>query len=176
MDRLSEPWLPAAMPAMLIATAARILARRADARLRALGVSLSQFPVFFALKDGSRLSQKELARLANVEQPSMAQLLARMERDGLVQREPDAADRRSSLVSLTESAKDRIAPVRAVLAHGNREAVQGFNDGEVAQLIVLLHRLIAHLDRVESDGLRLDRELIETTLTAQPDHPDPCGE
>ena len=153
MDQLSETWLPDAMPAMLFATAARMLARRADARLRALGVSLSQFPVFFALKDGSRLSQKELARLANVEQPSMAQLLARMERDGLVQREPDAADRRCSLVSLTENAKDRIAPARAVLVRGNREAVQGFNDDEVAQLIVLVRRLIAHLDRVESDGL-----------------------
>ena len=146
-----ETWQPDAMPAMLIATAARMLTRRADARLRALGVSLSQFPVFFALKDGSRLSQKELARLANVEQPSMAQLLARMERDGLIQREPNAADRRSSLVALTESARDRIAPGRAVLAQGNREAVQGFDDGEVAQLNALLHRLIAHLDRVESD-------------------------
>ena len=152
MEQGPETWQPDAMPAMLIATAARMLARRADGRLRALGVSLSQFPVFFALKDGSRLSQKELARLANVEQPSMAQLLARMERDGLIQREPDAADRRSSLVALTESAKDRIAPVRAVLAQGNREAVQGFDDGEVAQLNVLLHRLIAHLDRVKSDA------------------------
>lgn len=152
MEQGPETWLPDAMPAMLIATAARMLARRADARLRALGVSLSQFPVFSALKDGSRLSQKELARLANVEQPSMAQLLARMERDGLIQRETDAADRRSSLVALTESAKDRIASVRAVLAQGNREAVQGFDDGEVAQLNVLLHRLIAHLDRVESDA------------------------
>ena len=151
MEQRPETWLPDAMPAMLIATAARMLTRRTDARLRALGVSLSQFPVFFALKDGSRLSQKELARLANVEQPSMAQLLARMERDGLIQREPNAADRRSSLVALTESARDRIAPGRAVLAQGNREAVQGFDDGEVAQLNALLHRLIAHLDRVESD-------------------------
>jgi MarR family transcriptional regulator for hemolysin len=138
-------WQPETMPAMLIATAARILMRVADARFRDLGISISQFPVLVALKDGAHLSQKELTRLAGVEQPSMAQLLARMERDGLIRRDGDPTDGRSSLISLTDSAIAKIAPARAILSLGNREALAGFGVGDVDKLIVLLRRVIANV-------------------------------
>jgi MarR family transcriptional regulator for hemolysin len=145
MEKPSEIWQPETMPAMLIGRAAHMLARIADARLRDLGLAIAQIPVFVALKDGSRLSQKELARLAGVEQPSMAQLLARMERDGLIRREADPTDKRSSLISLTDRALDKLAPGRAVLSQGNREALAGFDDGDVEKLIELLGRVIGNL-------------------------------
>ena len=151
MDETSEPWQPRAMPAMLIATAARFRSRSADTRFRELGISVSQLPVLAALKDGARLSQKELTRLAGVEQPSMAQLLARMERDGLIRRDPDPADGRSSLISLSEHAIDRIEPARAVLARGNSEALTGFSESEVETLTALLHRVIENA-RAGSDA------------------------
>lgn len=144
-------WQPETMPAMLIATAARMLMRVADARFRDLGISISQFPVLVALKDGAQLSQKELTRLAGVEQPSMAQLLARMERDGLIRRDADPTDGRSTLISLTDSAVEKIAPARAILSQGNKEALAGFGEGDVDKLIVLLRRLIAN---VGDDGDR----------------------
>src|ERR1700687_4031805 len=76
MSGARENWQPWAMPALLIATAARLLARLHDARFRDIGISVGQLPVLVALKDGASLSQKQLTRLAGVEQPSMAQLLA----------------------------------------------------------------------------------------------------
>ncbi|WP_163773899.1 MarR family winged helix-turn-helix transcriptional regulator, partial [Proteus mirabilis] len=82
---------------------------------------------------------KELARLAGVEQPSMAQLLARMERDGLIRREPDPSDGRSSLVSLSEDALARIDPARAILLRGDQEALAGFDAADIDRLTVLLH-------------------------------------
>ena len=133
------------MPSILISHASRVLARRADAKLRDIGISTSQFPVLVALKDGARLTQKELALLANVEQPSMAQLLTRMERDGLIRREADPNDGRSSLISLTDTATSLLSPVRAILSQGNREALAGFNDSEIEQLVALLHRVIANV-------------------------------
>ncbi|MBN8942107.1 MAG: MarR family transcriptional regulator [Rhizobiales bacterium] len=133
------------MPSLLIATAARMLARVADGRLRDIGISVSQFSVLVPLKDGARLSQKELARLAGVEQPSMAQLLARMERDGLICREPDPTDGRSSLISLSDSALARIGPARTILSQGNQEALAGFDQADIEKLTVLLHRVIANV-------------------------------
>ena len=66
-----QNWQPGTMPAMLIATAARLLGRIADTRLRELGISTTHFPVLVALKDGARLSQKELTRLAgNLSNPA----------------------------------------------------------------------------------------------------------
>ena len=148
MSDSREDWQPRTMPAMLIAIAARILARLADARFRDLGISMSQLPVLVALKDGASLSQKELTRLAGVEQPSMAQLLARMERDGVIRRKPDPTDGRSSLISLTARTMKLIDPARAIMAQGNREALAGFNEDEIKQLVAMLHRVIANV----SDG------------------------
>ncbi len=145
MRKPPEIWQPKTMPAMLIMKAARHLVRLVDQRCRDLGISTSQFPVLLALKDGARLSQKELTRLAGVEQPSMAQLLARMERDGLIRRDPDPADRRSSLISLTEAALERIGPARAVLLQGNQEAIAGLSPAEVETLLALLHRVLGNV-------------------------------
>jgi len=138
-------WKPRAMPALQIARAARLLARLADTRFRELGISMSQFPVLFALRNGDSLTQKHLASLAGVEQSSMAQLLVRMERDGLIRRELDPTDRRSSLVSLTTETLDKIDPARMVLAQGNSDALAGFDEAETATLLSLLERVIANL-------------------------------
>ena len=50
-------------------------------------------------EDGLRLG--ELARRSRLSKQTMTELIRRLERDGLVQREPDPADRRASRVSLT---------------------------------------------------------------------------
>ncbi len=75
-------------PLRIVGHAYRTFARIVDAQLRELGFAMSQLPVLIALKQGKPLPQAELARIARVEQPSMAQLLNRMERDGLVERVP----------------------------------------------------------------------------------------
>jgi len=149
MTNAPEDWRPKSTPAMLIMITARHLARLADTRFRGSGISTSQFPVLFALKNGARLSQKELTRLAGVEQPSMAQLLARMERDGLIQREPYPADGRSSLISLSDSALERIGPARAILARGNEDATAGMSEDEVETLVALLQRVLTNVGNAQ---------------------------
>lgn len=137
-------------PGHLISLAARGFARLSEARLKPLGFGIGHLPVLVALRDGQIGSQRDLARFARIEQPSMAQMLARMERDGLIQRAPDPSDGRSSRISLTENARTRLPDACAALLQGNREALSGFTDGEAAQLAALLTRLIANLDRVAS--------------------------
>ncbi len=80
----------------------------------------------------------------------MAQMLARMERDGLIRRTPDPADGRSSRITLTKVAEARLPEAIATLLRGNREVLRGFTDKEAKLLVDLLTRLIANLDRVAS--------------------------
>ena len=87
---------------------------------------------------------------SDLEQPPMAQMLARMERDGLIQRTPDPADGRMSRITLTVVAKARLPDAVDVLLRGNHEVLRDFTDEEAALLIALLTRLIANLDRVAS--------------------------
>ena len=105
-------------------------------------MTASQLPVLVALKGGGRLTQKALAETTGVEQPSMAQLLARMERDGLVRREPSPTDGRSSLVSLTPAAMRKLEPGRAVLKQMDDEACAIFEPAERELLARLLLRLV----------------------------------
>ena len=90
-------------PAPLVNMASRSFLRLGERRVKPHGFSIGQLPVLYLLRDGKAMSQRDLARAAKVEQPSMAQILARMERDGLVQRTPMPGDGRSQLVSLTKS-------------------------------------------------------------------------
>jgi MarR family transcriptional regulator for hemolysin len=139
-----------ATPGHLISLAARGFARLSEARLKPLGFGVGYLPVLVALKNRRAQTQRDLARFARIEQPSMAQMLVRMERDGLIRRAPDPADGRSSLVSLTETAEARLPDACAILFQGNREALDGFADEEAAQLVSLLNRLIANLDCIGS--------------------------
>ena len=135
-------------PGHLINLAARGFERLSELRLKPFGFGVGYLPVLVAVKEGKAQSQRDLARFAKVEQPSMAQMLARMERDELVRRTPDPADGRSSRISLTEIAHARLPQACAVLFQGNREVLSDFTDEEAAQLIALLTRLITNLDRV----------------------------
>lgn len=80
----------------------------------------------------------------------MAQMLARMERDGLIKRTPDPADGRSSRIVLTKTAQERMPEAITALFLGNREALTGFTDAEAGQLADLLKRLIENLDQIAS--------------------------
>src|ERR1700760_3538732 len=142
-------------PGHLISLAGRGFARLSEARLQPLGFGVGHLPVLVALRDGQASTQRDLARFAKVEQPPMAQMLARMERDGLIQRAPDPADGRSNRITLTELAETHLPDAIAVLLQGNREVLDGFTDEEAGLLIALLRRVIANLDRIAGVGTSL---------------------
>jgi len=135
-------------PGHLISLAARGFARLSETRLKPLGFGVGQLPVLVALQDGKASTQRDLARFARVEQPPMAQMLARMERDGLIERTREPADGRSSRIVLAKAARDGMPAAIAALFQGNEEALAGFTDAEAAQLVGLLKRLIDNLDQI----------------------------
>ncbi|WP_431674021.1 MarR family winged helix-turn-helix transcriptional regulator [Rhizobium leguminosarum] len=137
-------------PGHLISLAARGFARLSESRLKPLGFGVGQLPVLVALQNGKASTQRDLARFARVEQPPMAQMLARMERDGLIERTRDPADGRSSRIVLTKTAQECMSKAIAALFQGNREALAGFTDAEAEQLVDLLKRLIENLDQIAS--------------------------
>ena len=106
--------------------AARLLRRLADARLARFGLSSGYLPVVTALMDDDGLTQKALVKQAGIEQPTMVNTLARMERDGIIERRPDPADRRSARFSLTATIRARLPEIRT--------AIQAFNEEAVAEL------------------------------------------
>jgi DNA-binding MarR family transcriptional regulator len=148
LEEVARPaWDPESTPAFWINRASRSLLRRGDAGLRPLGFAMSYLPVLRALAMAGRpLSQTELAQAAGVEQPTMAETLVRMVRDGLVEREPNPDDRRGTLISLTRRSRSRFPTARAVLVEGEREAMAGLSDVEKSLLLDLLKRVVSNLE------------------------------
>jgi DNA-binding MarR family transcriptional regulator len=139
-------------PGHYINRIARLSQRWLEPQLQKLGLAVAQVPVFGAIKTRGPLSQKELARLLHVEQPTMAQLLTRMERDGLIERKPDPADGRSSLLCLTSLAIKKAEPAQELLVAGSHIALKGLSQREIATLTRLLQRVLANLEEALDAG------------------------
>ena len=102
--------------------AARLLRRLADQRLAPFGLSSGYLPVLTALMRGESMSQKALTEHAGIEQPTMAATLARMEKNGVIERRPDPRDRRSMLFTLSASTRSRSGEIDAAISALNSDA------------------------------------------------------
>lgn len=125
--------------------AARLFARALEKRL--VGGNSGPMPVFFALQDGRSMTQKALAQLAAVEQPTMANTLSRMERDGLIVRTPDPNDRRSALVSLTPLGLERTVGAFEAAVEVNGIATDALKPEERELFYSMMRRIVAALER-----------------------------
>jgi MarR family transcriptional regulator for hemolysin len=125
---------------------ARALARHGDAALKPLGLRFAQIPVFVLLKTRAGMTQKALADVAGIEQPSMAQLLARMERDGLIAYQSHPTDARSRTIVLADPDDPRIDEGSKRMMDLERQALKGLRKEEVETLKVLLARVLENLE------------------------------
>ncbi len=125
----------------------RLLEQALRRRIAGHGVVPGQFPALLALYERDGLTQAQLCRLVRIEQPTMANTLNRMERDGLIRREPDPMDGRRSLVRLSARARGLVPELEAAAAEVNTVAAGDLTDIETITLIELLTRVVAELDR-----------------------------
>jgi MarR family transcriptional regulator for hemolysin len=78
----------------LLHDVARLMRVDADKRARAHGMTRAQWGILIWLERQPGLSQKELAEILEVEPITVARLIDRLEARGMVERRPDAKDRR----------------------------------------------------------------------------------
>jgi DNA-binding MarR family transcriptional regulator len=107
-------------PVQLSAQMDRLMRLRLTEALRPHGLAPAQFMVLVDLAGRQTRTQRELAARLAVEQPTMANTLARMERDGLITRRARPADRRVFDITATPEAEAVFAAAtRAVQAVGD---------------------------------------------------------
>jgi DNA-binding MarR family transcriptional regulator len=78
----------------LLHDVARLLRVDADKRARAHGMTRAQWVILIWLRRRPGITQKELAELIEVEPITVARLIDRLEKSGMVERRPDPRDRR----------------------------------------------------------------------------------
>src|SRR3954467_1079202 len=88
----------------LISDVARLMRTAFDRRVRALGLTRSQWLVINRLHRRPGATQSELAEMLEVEKATAGRMVDRMEKKGWVVRRADAGDRRVNRLHLTREA------------------------------------------------------------------------
>jgi DNA-binding MarR family transcriptional regulator len=105
---------------------ARGFSRSLLSRAAELGFSPGQFPVLIELWNEDGLTQREILDRLEIEQATLANTLARMERDGLVRREPHPRDKRAIRNFLTDKGRMIESDAMAAASEADQALFKGF--------------------------------------------------
>lgn len=121
------------------------LIRALDSELQATqGLSVGDYDVLITLANspGARLRMRELADKVILSRSGITRRVDRLEREGLVCREPAPDDGRSVTAVLTEAGFERLRQASAVHLAGVEERfLARYSDGELATIAALLGRV-----------------------------------
>lgn len=93
----------------IVRTARRL---RQEAAAEATGLTPTSTSALATIERHGPITPSELARLERVRRPTVTRTLGCLEREGLVERTPDPADGRSSLVSVNSAGRERLRRLR----------------------------------------------------------------
>ncbi len=123
--------------------------------MEAEGLTTQQWAVLGALSrpeaEGG-MSVGDLARYLMVSRQNLSGLISRMERDGRICSAPDGRDRRSRLVTLTESGREVWMVQAQPKIHGYYEqALAGFSVSDITHSLHYLLKLLDNMKRLDGD-------------------------
>ncbi len=133
----------------LTAQLARGFSRALQSRAAKLGFSAGQFPILIELWNEEGLTQRQLLDRVDVEQATMANTLARMERDGLIERRPHPQDRRAQLIFLTDKARGLKSEALEAATEADEALFEGFRRFEKELMLEYIRRAIDNARRLD---------------------------
>ena len=140
-----------------ISRLAQLLQAELEPVFAAAGLNGGEFDVLAALRRSGRsyrLTPTELSRALMVTSGGMTKRLASLERRGLIRRERDPNDGRSTAVALTGSGKRLVEAVLPEHVANERRLLAALSGKERAQLAALLERLAVSLGDAADGRLR----------------------
>jgi len=129
----------------LVNSVARLSLADLKSRLASLNIKPGQIPLIVWLLEEDGLTQSDLCQKANIEQPSVAEMLRKMEKDGVISRRRDAKDGRKYCIYLTAKIRRKAAEIYLSAHQSNQRALAGLSKKETETFLKTLHRIIANL-------------------------------
>ncbi len=126
----------------LINHMARLCANELREKIAPFGLAPAQFMTLLELWNEDGLTQKELVDRLDVEQATMANTIARMQRDGLIERRPHPRDGRAQSIYITNKAKLLEIPATAAANDVNHILLSTLSEDEQQLFTKILQRLV----------------------------------
>lgn len=124
-----------------ISTLYRKMNMSVNARLSPLGLSSAKTMFLFCLFDHEPMSQAEICRELDMDKSTVAKMLVRLEKDGLVTKAVNPNDVRSFLVRLTDKAAALIPEAREIHRDWLDAVTAGLSDLETRNFLELMERV-----------------------------------
>ena len=128
------------------------LGRRDKSLAKALApfdTTVPRWRILGALHSNRGCSLTRLAELTAVDRTTAMRTVESMRRDGLVVRDSDPQDKRSSVVALSSKGDKLFERIYPVVFEHNRRAVKGLKTGEVEHFRRTLRQIIANLSSTD---------------------------
>lgn len=122
-------------------TAHRALAKNLDATLAPFGITSSQWNALQQLEEHGAMTQRELAELLNKEQATVARLIDRLVKHGLVKRAPHPTDRRANMVENTKKASELLVEAQSAVVASADAIASGVSDDDLAVFFKVLDQV-----------------------------------
>ena len=118
-----------------------------DGKIKTQDLTLSRARLLFHLSSREGTTQKELAKLLAVEQPSMVTLIDAMEKNGFIRRVALASDRRAKGIFLTDQAREKTAKLMLVMDEFNGIVLAGIDDADLQVVQRVLQRITDNINQ-----------------------------
>ncbi len=125
----------------LLNQAGHVLSNRLTAELAGVGLTPRMQCVLVHALEGKR-TQIELAALADLDKTTMVGTVDDLERAGLAERRPSAADRRARIVAVTAKGRRAAQDGQKIVDRVHREALKAFAPADRAVFVEVLGELV----------------------------------
>lgn len=130
----------------LCASIARATARRGQADLAPLRVSLSAYNLLSMMDDHENMTIADAAEALGIENATASSLVGRMERDGLIQKTKSTVDKRSTILTKTPLAVQKMKEAEDVMNVIVADATHHFTELQRVTMLELFRKLLANID------------------------------
>lgn len=114
-------------------------------KLRPYKITPEQWVLLIELSEEKGISPTELSQISFRDKPYTTRLVDKLEKRGLVRREENQEDKRSSLLFLPKKGSDFKKEVLPVVLGINKWATETMSEEEVEQLRILLNKMYAQI-------------------------------
>ncbi|MCG8520377.1 MULTISPECIES: MarR family transcriptional regulator [Marinobacter] len=119
-----------------------------DERLKDLGVTQARWTTMVYLqKGGEGLTQRELAGLMAIENPTLVRLLDSLEEQNLIERRPCQHDRRARRLFLTEDGERFMDDLNERAVELRDQMLEGVTDDEVECALKVFQKIMVNAER-----------------------------
>lgn len=133
-----------------IARLARLWRKMLDERLKDLGVTQARWSTLVALhRGGEGVTQRELAELMAIENPTLVRLLDNLEENALIERRPCRKDRRARRLHLTPNGESFMETLDNRATGLRDQLMDGISERELETCLNVFNRVLENAENIQ---------------------------